>query len=83
MDLCQPCLETERAQSGEEIQKMGKEGRERREYGGDRHDTGEGLEIYSGDKGDGWIHREGESEKDKRFIYCSLGAVCLFLPYSL
>lgn len=87
MDLCQPCLQTEikRAHVSGEVEKSrtGKEIRERREYRGNRHDTKDGLEIDHGDRGDGWSHREGEREKDKRFIYCSLAAVHLVHPSSL
>lgn len=60
--------------------KIVQERRESREYRGDRHDREEGLEIDSGDRGDGWIHREKGKEKDKGLIYSSPAAVHLIFP---
>ncbi len=77
MDLCQPCLEMKREQRMVKKSKTGMQQRESREYVGDRQDREEGLKIQSVDRGDWWIHTEGEREKYKRFIYCSLAAVHL------
>lgn len=83
MDLCQPSLETERQHRMVKESKTVQERRESREYRGGRHDREEGLEIDSGDRGDGWIHRETGRERDKRLIYSSLAAVHLVFPSSL